>query len=95
MRTLFRFYIICGMMSMELPNDITMALLNQLDSTQQLCATAASRRVPVQSRSQHTVQRVLDAASALLGQMPLEDLTTTRIAAEAGLSIGASVPILP
>ena len=66
-----------------------MMLLNQSDSSTSGIATAASRRVPVQSRSQQTFQRVLDAASALLGQMPLEDLTTTRIASEAGLSIGA------
>ena len=49
----------------------------------------------MQSRSQQTVQRVLDAASALLGQMPLEDLTTTRIATEAGLSIGALYRFFP
>lgn len=55
----------------------------------------ASRRVPVQSRSQQTVQRVLDAATALLGQMPLQDLTTTRIASEAGLSIGALYRFFP
>jgi AcrR family transcriptional regulator len=58
-------------------------------------AGAPSRRVPVQGRSQHTVQRVLDAASSLLQQMPLEDVTTTRIAAEAGLSIGALYRFFP
>ena len=42
-----------------------------------------------------TVQRVLDAASSLLEQMPLEDVTTTRIAAEAGLSIGALYRFFP
>ena len=72
-----------------------MTLLNQSDSSTSGIATAASRRVPVQSRSQQTVQRVLDAASALLGQMPLEDLTTTRIASEAGLSIGALYRFFP
>src|SRR5277367_5142806 len=54
-----------------------------------------ARRTPVQSRSQQTVQRVLDAASSLLEQMPLEDVTTTRIAAEAGLSIGALYRFFP
>jgi len=49
----------------------------------------------VQSRSQQTVQRVLDAASSLLSQLPLEDLTTTRIATEAGLSIGALYRFFP
>jgi AcrR family transcriptional regulator len=55
----------------------------------------ASRRTPVQHRSHKTVQRVLDAASSLLQQMPLEDVTTTRIAAEAGLSIGALYRFFP
>src|SRR5450631_2701844 len=73
-----------------------MSYRNQLDSTEQGSAVAAaSRRAPVQFRSQQTVQRVLDAASALLGQMPLEDVTTTRIAIEAGLSIGALYRFFP
>src|SRR5271165_29496 len=57
--------------------------------------SASPRRVPVQGRSQHTVQRVLDAASSLLEQMPLEDVTTTRIATEAGLSIGGLYRFFP
>jgi AcrR family transcriptional regulator len=56
---------------------------------------AAVRRAPVQSRSQHTVQRVLDATSSLLRQMPLEDVTTTRIAVEAELSVGALYRFFP
>ncbi len=56
---------------------------------------SSGRRTPIQSRSQHTVQRVLDAASSLLEQKPLEDVTTTRIAAEAGLSIGALYRFFP
>jgi AcrR family transcriptional regulator len=58
-------------------------------------ATAARRRAPVQTRSQQTVQRVLDAASALLPRVSLEEITTTRIAAEAGLSIGALYRFFP
>jgi AcrR family transcriptional regulator len=54
-----------------------------------------TRRLPLQSRSQQTVQRVLDAASSLLEQMPLDDVTTTRIATEAGLSIGALYRFFP
>ncbi len=54
-----------------------------------------SRRRPVQYRSVRTVQRVLDAASSLLQQMPLEDVTTTRIAAAAGLSIGGLYRFFP
>jgi len=53
------------------------------------------RRHPLQVRSQHTVQRVLDAASSLLAQIPLEELTTTRIATEAGLSIGGLYRFFP
>ncbi len=53
------------------------------------------RRLPVQPRSQRTVKRVLDAASSLLEQLPLEDVTTTRIAVEAGLSIGALYRFFP
>jgi AcrR family transcriptional regulator len=49
----------------------------------------------LQNRSLQTVQRVLDAASSLLGQMPLEEVTTTRIAVEAGLSIGALYRFFP
>jgi AcrR family transcriptional regulator len=58
-------------------------------------ATTARRRSPVQTRSQQTVQRVLDAASALLPQISLDEITTTRIAAEAGLSIGALYRFFP
>ena len=46
-------------------------------------------------RSQQTVQRVLDAASALLPRVSLEEITTTRIAEEAGLSIGALYRFFP
>ncbi len=49
----------------------------------------------MQPRSQHTLQKVLDAASSLLGQVPLEELTTTRIAAEAGISIGSFYRFFP
>ena len=54
-----------------------------------------SRRMPVQTRSLQTCLRILDAASSLLKQMPLEDITTTRIAAEAKLSIGALYRFFP
>ncbi len=56
---------------------------------------SSARRTPVQSRSQQTVVRILDAASSLLTQLPLEDVTTTRIASEAGLSIGALYRFFP
>ena len=73
-----------------------MPIKNQLDTPQiENEAPTSPRRVPVQGRSQQTVQRVLDAASSLLEQIPLEDVTTTRIAAEAGLSIGALYRFFP
>ena len=49
----------------------------------------------MQERSQQTVQRVLDGASSLLGRMPLEEVTTTAIAGEAGLSVGALYRFFP
>ena len=73
-----------------------MVSINQLDSPNQSgTAPTASRRAPVQSRSHQTFQRVLDAASSLLSQAALEDITTTRIAARAGLSIGALYRFFP
>jgi AcrR family transcriptional regulator len=56
---------------------------------------SSGRRKPVQERSQQTVARIIEAAGALLAQMPLEDVTTTRIAAEAGISIGALYRFFP
>jgi len=57
-------------------------------------ATVA-RRTPLQSRSLQTVQRVLDGASTLLGRVPLEEVTTTRMAGEAGISVGALYRFFP
>jgi len=56
---------------------------------------AANRRQPAQDRSLRTVARILDAASSLLTQMPLEDVTTRRIASEPGLSVGAVYRFFP
>jgi AcrR family transcriptional regulator len=73
-----------------------MSAINQIISHDSDSASpTSSRRTPVQSRSVQTVQRVLDAASCLLRQFPLEVLTTTRIASEAGLSIGALYRFFP
>src|SRR5271169_5972795 len=73
-----------------------MPLKNQLDTPQaEGDSSLAPRRLPVQPRSHQTVQRVLDAASSLLEHTPLEDVTTTRIAAEAGLSVGALYRFFP
>lgn len=48
-----------------------------------------SRRVPVQERSERTIQRILDGAESLLCKIPLELITTSRIATESEMSIGA------
>ena len=57
-------------------------------SAHKTTATPA-RRSPVQERSQETVQRIFTATSRLLGKMPLDEITTSRIAQDAGVSIGA------
>jgi AcrR family transcriptional regulator len=51
--------------------------------------TPSNRRLPLQARSNETVQAILRAASALLEKSPFEQITTSRIAEEAGVSIGA------
>jgi AcrR family transcriptional regulator len=53
------------------------------------------RHSPVQERSNDTVQQIFAATSALLGKMPLEQITTSRIAAEAGVSIGGLYRFFP
>ena len=53
------------------------------------------RRQPVQERSQGTVQQILAAASLLLARNPVEQITTGRIAAEAGVSIGGLYRFFP
>ncbi len=42
----------------------------------------------MQARSSETVNTILDAASSLLGRVPFEQITTSRIAETAGLSVG-------
>ena len=49
---------------------------------------SSTRRAPVQARSSETVKTILDAASSLLGRMPIEQITTSKIAEAAGLSVG-------
>ena len=51
--------------------------------------------MPVQSRSFQTCMHIIEAASSLLCYMPLDDVTTTRIAAEADLSVGALYRFFP
>lgn len=57
--------------------------------------SAGMRHAPVQERSNDTVQQIFAATSALLGKMPLDQITTSRIAAEAGVSIGGLYRFFP
>lgn len=47
------------------------------------------RRTPLQARSAETVEAILDAASELLATTPFDQITTSRIADQAGISVGA------
>lgn len=53
------------------------------------------RRTPVQERSQDTIQQIFAATSSLLVKMPLEQITTSRIAEQAGISVGALYRFFP
>ncbi|MEU5260356.1 TetR/AcrR family transcriptional regulator [Amycolatopsis sp. NPDC021455] len=53
------------------------------------------RRVPRQARSREKLAKVLEAADRLLAEDGVEALTTTRVAAEAGVSVGALYQYLP
>lgn len=58
-------------------------------------ATAALRRTPVQERSAARVQRMLDAAAALLDEVGYEATTTSLIASRAGVSVGSLYQFFP
>ncbi|WP_290053730.1 TetR/AcrR family transcriptional regulator [Amycolatopsis solani] len=58
-------------------------------------AESRVRRVPRQARSREKLARVLAAADRLLAEEGVEALTTTRVAAEAGVSVGALYQYLP
>src|SRR3954447_25159346 len=53
------------------------------------------RRVPRQARAREKLARVLEAADRLLAEEGVEALTTTRVAAAAGVSVGALYQYLP
>lgn len=53
------------------------------------------RRVPTQARSRARVRRLLDAAEELLAADGAEALTTTRVAEQAGVSVGSLYQYLP
>jgi AcrR family transcriptional regulator len=56
---------------------------------------ATVRRTPVQERSNETVFQILKAASDLLRTEPLEQLTTSRVAQAAGVSVGGLYRFFP
>src|SRR3954468_9196667 len=53
------------------------------------------RRIPRQARSRARLQRMLDAADALLATEGAAALTTTRVAEAAGVSVGSLYQYLP
>lgn len=53
------------------------------------------RRVPRQARARQKLARVLEAADRLLAEEGADVLTTTRVAAEAGVSVGTLYQYLP
>ena len=55
----------------------------------------AARRAPVQARSALRVERMLDAAAALLDEVGTEGLTTSGIASRAGVSVGSLYQFFP
>lgn len=58
-------------------------------------ATGVLRRTPVQERSAARVQRMLDAAAALLDEVGYEATTTSLIASRAGVSVGSLYQFFP
>ena len=53
------------------------------------------RRRPSQERSRDRVERILDATAALLGDTPVERITTAAIAEQAGVPIGSVYQYFP
>jgi len=53
------------------------------------------RRRPSQDRSKDRVERILDATAQLLGQMPVDKITTAAIAETAGVPIGSVYQYFP
>lgn len=72
-----------------------MALTQKFTSAKPSHAPSAHRRTPQQERSQDTVQHIFQAASRLLADLSVEEITTSRIAREAGISVGALYRFFP
>lgn len=55
----------------------------------------APRKKPTQERSRDRVERILDATAALLGETPVDKITTAAIAEMAGVPIGSVYQYFP
>jgi AcrR family transcriptional regulator len=55
----------------------------------------APRKKPTQERSRDRVERILDATAALLGETPVDKITTAAIAERAGVPIGSVYQYFP
>ncbi|MFI7400672.1 TetR family transcriptional regulator [Streptomyces sp. NPDC049541] len=65
------------------------------EPTTQVSGAASLRRTPQQARSKARLARVLEAAERVLIGEGVEELTTTRVAAEAKVSVGSLYQYLP
>ncbi len=74
-------------------NNITASEFNHTASAQN--ARLAPRRKPAQQRALQTVELVLEAAASEIEREGLDKLTTKRIAAAAGLSVGGLYEYFP
>ena len=63
--------------------------MNRIRVSARTMTPSGSRRAPLQARSNKTVEEILDAAPWLLGRVPFEEIPTSRIAGQAGISVGA------
>jgi AcrR family transcriptional regulator len=56
---------------------------------------ARIRRIPVQARSAARIEQILDTAAAIVARAGLDEVTTTLVAREAGMSVGALYRYFP
>jgi AcrR family transcriptional regulator len=53
------------------------------------------RRIPVQARSEARIEAILDTTAAIIARAGLDEVTTTLVAREAGMSVGALYRYFP
>ena len=83
------------MVGFLIANASSLSLFTTISEILSIESMSTPRRTPVQERSNDTVHTILEAASGLLGRIPLEQITTSRIALEAGVSIGGLYRFFP